>query len=116
MKQSFLYLILVFTLFACANKQTQQDNSTPLSSKELSHAHGFAIDHFDGYNRIQVMDPWQKGKVLRNYYILTDNDAMVPAASGMVIAPLQNIAITSCTHIEFLNMLGELTSITGYTV
>ena len=109
----YLYIILLATCIACGSNKGQRDTSTPLGSKQLSHAKGFGIDYFQGYNRIQVFNPWEKGKVVRNYYIVTDSTIDSSTFQGTVIDAIEQIAITSCTHIEFLNMLEELTSVTG---
>ena len=113
MRHFYLYIILLSTCIACGSNKGQHDTSTPLSSKQLSHAKGFGIDYFQGYNRIQVFNPWEKGKVVRNYYIVTDSTIDSSTFQGTVIDAIEQIAITSCTHIEFLNMLDELTSVTG---
>ena len=114
MQKLFFYLLVVIIACSCGRTAQQAtDEQTPDSTLTISYATGFKLDYFPHYKRITVFNPWQKGKILSTYYLVTDKDTQTPDASQTVRVPLTKLAVTSCTHFEFLAVLNELQTVTG---
>jgi len=112
----FLLLIVLFTaiLFSCHPHSTQSSKSLrPDSSAVIRYAHGFSIDYFQNYVRLTVYNPWKKGKISAIYYLISHPDILTPDSKSTIIVPLHSMAVTSCTHVAFLEALHELPTLTG---
>lgn len=110
----FFYLLAAFALCACGHTHTQiNDTATPDSTLTVSYAKGFVVDYFDNYKRVTLYDPWRDGQILATYYLVQSDSVNVPETGTKIIIPLQHIAVTSCTHFEFLRLIGVLNTITG---
>ena len=109
-----LSAMFVVFLASCTSKGTNpQDAERPDSILHVQYAKGFAVSYFPHYKRVDVFDPWRKGKIYMRYYLVKNNEFSTPQDGQKVLIPLQKIAATSCTHFEFLHLLGELNSIKG---
>ncbi len=107
-----LFLFL-FTISSCNIKENKTNSLEPDSSLSVKYATGFSISYFPGYKRVEVFNPWQKNSSLAIYYLVFDNSIKVPDDGIRIQIPLNSLGITSCTHIEFLNLLGVLPSVKG---
>ncbi len=87
--------------------------SAPDSIAEIKHATGFSIFYYGDYKKVVVHSPWQEESPLAVYYLVENNNIITPENGIKIKIPLQSIGITSCTHIEFLNLLGVLSSVKG---
>ncbi|MDR1698882.1 MAG: ABC transporter substrate-binding protein [Prevotellaceae bacterium] len=85
----------------------------PIDTLTVECAGGFRVEYFDDYKRVTVLNPWKKGENLARYYLVKNAETQTPADGLKIKIPLQRLAITSCTHIEFINLIGELQSIKG---
>ena len=91
----FKHLILIslcFLLVACSGRQGKTQ-TVPEGNK---YATGFKIEHQDSVTLIEVYSPWDKGAVMATYTITE---------------PIHRIATASCTHIGFIDALGQLGSV-----
>lgn len=114
MRKLFFYLIIALTASSCGNATHQTtDTNRPDSTLTITYATGFKVDYFPNYKRVTVLNPWQKGSVLSTYYLVADKNVETPDASQTVQIPLTKLAVTSCTHFEFLAVLHELQTVTG---
>jgi len=113
MKNYFLIVISIFLLVSCTNKTTKTDNKVATDSLSLKYAEGFSIKYFSDYKEVIVFSPWVKGSVYARYYLVTDAKINTPSDGNKVLIPLKTLADTSVTHFEFLNLLGEIETITG---
>lgn len=108
------YLPLLLLFSACVHPSVDSvDKLQPDSTLNIIYAKGFSVDYFTDYKRVQVFDPWHEGQVLATYYLVADSQIVTPDASKTLQIPLKSIAITSCTHIEFLRLCGALGTIFG---
>jgi len=114
MKYTFAVLIwfsIVFT--SCKNASINEVNTNLDSlktSKSVLYAKGFSIEKIDKNSVIKVFDPWQKGKILKSYYLYHQGDS-IPARFknySAVKIPLEKIAVTSLDNVGFLNLLASL--------
>ena len=105
--------VLLFSAGACSGTTEQSAVSEPESAMEIKYATGFSIAYFPNYKEITVHNPWQADSPLAVYYLVKDDTVTTPKNGTKIKIPLQTLGITSCTHIEFLNILGVLSSIKG---
>lgn len=114
MQKLFYYIVLLLFFYSCGHSTTRKtDNNTPDSTLTITYATGFSIDYFPNYKRVTVYNPWSKGKIWSTYYLVSNDSIKTPDAAQTVHVPLTELAVTSCTHFEFLELLGELHTITG---
>ena len=105
-------LFFAFCFVSCTAKKADfHDVETADSILQLQYAEGFAVSYFPQYKRVDVFDPWRKGKIYMRYYLVKDSEISTPKDGQKALIPLQKIAATSCTHFEFLHLLDELNSI-----
>ncbi len=110
----FFFSILGSFLISCNNKEEQKNNcSQIISSANLSYAKGFAIDYYKNYKCVLVYNPWRKGEILERYYLVSNKNIITPSNGHKIIIPLKTIAVNSCSHFEFLNLIGELDKVVG---
>lgn len=104
-------LLCVFLLFSCINfaEKNESENQTQI---ELDYAKGFKIYLFDNYKKVEVFDP-SIGKKTSTYYLVKDRNVKVPIDGEKLLVPIRNIAVTSATHIGFIDALSELKSVSG---
>ncbi len=104
---AILFTFLVF--FSCKNEKTPPAPSIDGNSLEISYAKGFSITDYGDYKVIEVNNPWpDAGKVFR--YALVKDQANFESEErfdAVVQVPVQNLIVTSTTHIPSLDMLGE---------
>ena len=113
MKNIFLITLFICLLFSCTPKSTKTANIQAIDSLKLNYAEGFAIKYFTGYKEVIVYSPWVKGSVYARYYLVKDTKTQTPSDGTKIKIPLQTLAATSVTHFEFLNLLGEINTVTG---
>jgi len=104
---AILFAFLVFN--SCKNEKTPPSSSVEGNPLEVSYAKGFSIIDYDDYKVIEVSNPWpDAGKVFR--YALVKDQANFESGErfdAVVQVPVQNLIVTSTTHIPSLDMLGE---------
>lgn len=114
MKNIFLPIFLsLFMFFSCAPQSKKTEAAETTDSHRTAYAEGFSIRYFADYKEVIVYSPWVRGAVYARYYLVGNEAAKTPAGGVRVKVPLQAIAATSVTHFEFLNLLGELQTVTG---
>lgn len=109
----FLSLVVSLFLSSCTNKSAKKENVQAVDSLRLNYAQGFAIRYSHNYKEVLVYSPWVKGTVYARYYLVTDMRTETPAEGIKIKIPLQTMAVTSVTHLEFLKLLDEIQTISG---
>lgn len=112
-KFSLITILSVCIFFSCGTKEAKTTDGPTADSLKLEYARGFAIRYFSGYKEVIVFSPWVKGTVYARYYLIKDAGIQTPADGTKVHIPLKTLAATSVTHFEFLNLLGEINTVTG---
>lgn len=106
------FLTFVFT--SCnGGGQAATYQAVAVDSLQLQYAKGFSIKYYTNFKKIIVYSPWVKGAVYACYYLVTDKKTKTPANGIKVQIPLETLASTSVTHLEFLSLLDEINTITG---
>ena len=110
-----LSILTILILVSCAGK-TPKTESSVLSENErmpIYYAKGFDIFYKDNYKTVVVYNPWNDGEIQQTYYLVNNDTVQTPSDGIKILIPIDNVAISSSTHVEFLNLLGELSSVKG---
>jgi iron complex transport system substrate-binding protein len=113
----FIYLLFLSLIFSCFSGS--KSKSTPRETIGLvqnTSATGFSIQHFATYQKMTVIDPWQKSTDNLFDYYLIDRDKKIPAElteKQIFRTPLQRVVCLSTTHIGYLSALNETTPVVG---
>ncbi|MGL5317214.1 MAG: ABC transporter substrate-binding protein, partial [Bacteroidales bacterium] len=114
----YLFLLLASMLIgggACGQRQTPQEPSLGVVTS-TKYAKGFAVDTVPHFLRVTVYNPWSKEEQVLSRYYLGRHDSLAqshPQDGSFIKIPLQTCAVTSGTHIGFMESLGLLDPITG---
>lgn len=112
MRYQTLFFLFAFFIFNSCKNEKPSPSSTAKSegeSIEISYAEGFSITDYGDYKIIEVTNPWpEAGKVFR-YALVRDKEHFISKETfdAVVQVPVQNLIVTSTTHIPSLDMLGE---------
>lgn len=107
----FITLIAVLTAACGKNANSQKNEDKAHTQLELKYAKGFDINYFDNYKSLVIYDPWIDGEIQQKYYLVNNDTTIVPKDGVKLVIPLKTIAVSSCTHFEFISMLNELENI-----
>jgi len=118
MQKQFIVLIISsffvsVMLLSCGVRADKVNNREADSTLLVKYAAGFSVSYFTDYKRVEVFNPWQKNTIQCVYYLVSDNAAKTPDDGIRIQIPLNTLGITSCTQIEFLNLLGVLFTVKG---
>lgn len=107
--QTIIGLCFVLVFVACHHKTDNHQQT----SQTLKYAQGFTILQHDHYKEVVVMNPWVSEEVLNRYYLVKNDTTTVPSNGYRIKIPIKTIGITSSTHVPFLQMLKEESSVIG---
>jgi len=108
MRRLFVVILVSLVMFGCENTSKQHCDYGDVTARHPIYAKGFDILEHENFIEILLYNPWNNSKILTRYY-LVDNDSTLTPDDGMrVTVPVDEVAITSVTQIEFLNMLNVL--------
>ncbi|MGL5226943.1 MAG: ABC transporter substrate-binding protein [Bacteroidales bacterium] len=114
MKYSFLFFATLF-LMACSSNM--QKDSISNKSANIKYAKGLSIDSLEQFVRVTLSNPWDnKGKILSRYYLIKKTDNLtdsIPEDGIVIQIPLQKVAVSSGTHIGFIDAFNQLDIIKG---
>jgi iron complex transport system substrate-binding protein len=79
----------------------------------IQYAKGFDVFYNDDYKTVVVYNPWNEGEIQQTYFLVDNISTKTPNDGIKILIPVDNIAISSSTHVEFLNLLGELSTVKG---
>lgn len=112
--KKFLYFIVIAILCACNQSQKSQSQlPIPNDTLNVKYSYGFRLYYYDDYKLIEIYNPWVKNEIQQRLYLVSDEYVKTPSDGQKIVVPVQNIAISSSTHVEFLNLLGELSTVKG---
>ncbi len=108
-------------LSSCGEKKKSQPIEQPLQQVEspLKYASGFSIENSRDITIIKVSSPWPNAKESFTYALVPKDklaSITLPADAydAIVGTPVENLVITSTTHIPSLEALGALDVVTGF--
>ena len=110
----FHFSFFIFILLSCSSGSKKLETSAvPNDTLQLHYVTGFAIYYHNDFKEVVVYSPWREGEIYARYYLTKNANQKTPKNGTRVVIPLQSIALTSVTQIEFLNLLNEENTIVG---
>lgn len=112
--KNLFYVLTILLLCACGNKKKGGDALVPDGDKlSVEYAKGFDVFYGENYKTVVVYNPWNEGEIQQTYFLVSSDTIATPTQGLKIVVPVENIAISSSTHVEFLNLLGELLTVKG---
>jgi len=111
MKKAVLSILVALVMFSCAEGSKEHHDDGEVTARHPQYAQGFDILEHSSFVEILIYNPWNHSEILTRYYLVKDENVETPDDGLRVKIPVDEVAITSVTQIEFLNMLDELGSI-----
>lgn len=114
------FLVRVFivslVLVNCKEKNnTKIEISHTKQLVEVKYANGFDIQYFNNYKKLIIKSPYQNSKEQFEYILSNSNNKELAAIKGTKITtPIQQVVVTSTTHIPMLELLGVENSLIGF--
>lgn len=116
-KLLFLVLSISFLFYGCKLKtHRSQEGKGVFVSTSAKYARGFTIEDFKTYQKLTVLNPWQKSSGVSYSYYLVPRNQKVPASlqgKNIVRTPVQRVVCLSTTQLGFLEALNETSSLVG---
>lgn len=123
--------ILLFSCFICffGCKKETKSTSNPLqevknevvsnSETSITHAKGFTIEKTPELTIIKVISPWPDAEKTFTYALIDRKKAATitlpkDVYDAIVLTPIENIVVTSTTHIPSLDALGVIDKLKGF--
>jgi len=118
MKNYILFLIILSVFVGCKSetKKNTFENSSEIKETNVEFAKGFDIQNFDGYKVITITNAWPGTDKIFTYAVAEslENIPEPKNFDAVVKIPVENIVVTSTTHIPSLEMLGVSTTLKGF--
>tara|TARA_R110000744_G_scaffold204145_1_gene322993 strand:- start:140 stop:1288 length:1149 start_codon:yes stop_codon:yes gene_type:complete len=117
-------LLFSYLLFLCSCKQQSKEKlSQELTSKkvELTYANGFSIEkQASGITILKILAPWPNAEASFTYALIPkEKQSFITLDKNeydaIISVPIDNIVVTSTTHIPALEALGELDKLVGFS-
>ena len=114
----FAFMLLLSCLVSCWSgpSDKKKPSGVAINLKQTVQATGFTIHNSGVYQKLTVIDPWQKSQDIKFDYYLLEKGKKVPEElrdKQVFFTPLQRVVCLSTTHIGFLDALGALHTVCG---
>lgn len=119
MNLSKINILILLLFFVQGCKHEGQKSTLPREKGEIisiEYAQGFSIVEYDNYKIITLKNPWPDAEISYRY-LLAEADAEIPDGleyDEKINIPVEEIVVTSTTHIPSLEILGEVKSLVGF--
>lgn len=121
-KFASLFSVLTLLLFSCVGK-TQKEVPIPLAVQvpqdTVKYATGFTIERGNNFTVLKVSNPWLNSDKVFSYALVPKEKLSLitlPANTydAIVATPVENLVVTSTTHIPALESLQSLNKLKGF--
>ena len=105
-------VFLIFIVISCSAPAGQKK----IIKRSNKYAGGFRIEKYDNYNKLIVLNPWEKAENISFEYALINRNIKVPdslASMKIIRTPVRRIICLSTTHLAFTDALNENNSVVG---
>jgi len=117
MQKTLFFLSLILTFLSCEEiKKTPSEVQNISTSSEIEFAKGFDISYYEGYKVITLKNAWP-GAEKEFKYALIENGTVLESPENydaIVTVPIDEIVVTSTTHIPSLEILEVDKSLIGF--
>ena len=114
--QNLLFVLLLSSFFFYSCKTEQKQSVAKENISTIKYATGFDILHFDGYKKLIIKAPYPDAKEQLEYIIIEKEEIIPTALKDLTIirTPIEQLVVTSTTHIPMLELLEEENSLVGF--
>ncbi|RZP14998.1 MAG: ABC transporter substrate-binding protein [Flavobacteriales bacterium] len=116
--QKILFIASLFLVFISCHKQEKNKKQVSIDQSlgNIKYAQGFDIDYYDGYKVLTIKNSWPGSEKELRYALVQKGHLLdAPASFDEVISiPIEEIVVTSTTHIPSLEMLAVDTTLVGF--
>ncbi|MCA0153406.1 ABC transporter substrate-binding protein [Winogradskyella vincentii] len=110
-------LIMLICLVSCiseTSKELSQNNNG--NNLNLKYATGFSANDYGTHIVLEIKNPWPKATKTYKYALLKDNGTTPQIGNSFdgIIKPINNLVVTSTTHIPSLELLGVENGLVGF--
>ncbi|RKE94985.1 ABC transporter substrate-binding protein [Ichthyenterobacterium magnum] len=119
--KNYITLLLLILIFSCKEDKGLKRLLPPKSIEHvnLSHATGFSISKNENFSILEIKNPWPKAEKTYRYALITKEKASITSFlkddyDGIITLPIENIVVTSTTHIPALELLGVEQTLVGF--
>nr|MCH9660502.1 ABC transporter substrate-binding protein [Bacteroidota bacterium] len=115
MQNTYFLVILAVFFIGCKQTSEKKELYNP-SVTSVKYAEGFAIEDFETHKLITLSNPWPGADVSYTYLLKKGPEPLKEEADvdAVISIPLDNIVVTSTTHIPSLEMLGLEDKLIGF--
>ena len=118
---------LVYILLFCLSfftsckkeKELQLISDLGIENTQNIYAEGFKIVNYSTHKILEINNPWPKAEKIYRYLLLSKEQATSKLFNkdeydGILTIPIENIVVTSTTHIPALELLGVENTLVGF--
>ncbi len=113
----FIYYITLILIFqSCINSENKSESNKNIPKEELKFSKGFVLEEYEGYKLLKIRNPWQGAEGVEYKYALVQNKNNISKdlkVDGIIKTPVTKVVCLSTTHIAFIDLLNETSSIVG---
>jgi len=110
---NFFFLLLVICSFSC-KKEVLKSANTSHSKSEIKYAKGFDIINENGVKKLIIKAAYQNSKSTFEYEISSKKAQKSDSKNNVIYVPIEEIVVTSTTHIPMVELLNEEKAIIGF--
>lgn len=111
-----VFLFLSLFIFSCKKETAETQSKVDITDNQIHFAKGFSIYKYDGFSVVNVVNPWPNA-TKKYTYVLKEKNGVIPDSLKnytTISVPIENIIVTSTTHIPSLEMLEVEKSLVGF--
>jgi len=113
-----IILLILFTSFLSCNEKIKEEefSKKSIQNSAIEFAKGFDISYHEGYKIITLKNAWPEAEKEFKYALIENGTALENPENydAIVTIPIDEIVVTSTTHIPSLEMLGVGKSLIGF--
>ena len=121
-KHLLIYISIFVLLFTNCKEDGAKAKPLPNvieTNLNLNYAKGFSIKDNGNFKVLTITNPWPKADKNYRYALITKENAAKTTLNkdefnGIITIPIQNIVVTSTTHIPALELLNEVETLVGF--
>jgi len=106
-KSLLIFNCIIFLFVSCNKKKAIEPVNAGKNTVET--AVGFSIEHFEAYTKLTIKAPYLNSEDVYEFKLSRN-----PKSDDMIKIPVENIVVTSTTHIAMLELLGVEDKLVGY--
>lgn len=111
-----VFLFLSLFILSCKKETAETQSKVDITDNQIHFAKGFSIYKYDGFSVVNVVNPWPNA-TKKYTYVLKEKNGVIPDSLKnytTISVPIENIIVTSTTHIPSLEMLEVEKSLVGF--